>query len=98
MIIFAVRIDYKMKKYYYITLVAILATICLQAIYVDALYNRYVDEKIIEIENEVQKLSTRERIIRGALRLGEVPKERPKMIRKYVSDMTQEEIDRPAPA
>ena len=93
MIIFAVRIDYKMKKYYYITLVAILATICLQAIYVDALYNRYVDEKIIEIENEVQKLSTRERIIRGALRLGEVPKERPKMIRKYVSDMTQEEID-----
>lgn len=70
-----------------------LATVCLQVIYVDTLYNRYVDEKIIEIEDEVQKLSTREKIIRDALKNGEVPKEHPRMIQKYVSDMTQEEID-----
>lgn len=70
-----------------------LATVCLQVIYVDVLYNRYVDEKIIEIEDEVQKLSTREKIIRDALKNGEVPKEHPRMIQKYVSDMTQEEID-----
>ena len=93
MIIFADEIDYKMKKYYYITLMAILATVCLQVSYVYALYNRYVDEKIIRIEDEVQKLSTREKIIRDALILGEAPKERPRIMQKYVSDMTKEEID-----
>ena len=87
------RIDYKMKKYYYITLVAIVATVCLQVSYINSLYNRYVDEKIIGIEDIVQKLSTRERIIRDALRVGVKPKERPRIMRKHISHMTQEEID-----
>lgn len=82
-----------MKKYYYITLVAVFATVCLQMSYVHALYNQYVDEKIIGIEDMVQKLFAREQIIRNALRLGKVPKERPRMMQKYVSDMTPEEID-----
>lgn len=34
-----------MKKYYYIILVAIVATVCLQVSYINSLYNRYVDEK-----------------------------------------------------
>lgn len=58
-----------------------------------SLYNRYVDEKIIGIEDIVQKLSTRERIIRDALRVGVKPKERPRIMRKHISHMTQEEID-----
>ena len=81
-----------MKKYYYITLVAIVATVCLQVSYINSLYNRYVDEKIIGIEDIVQKLSTRERIIRDALRVGVKPKERPRIMRKHISHMTQEEI------
>lgn len=93
MIIFAMKIDCEMKKYYYITLMAAVATVCLQVGYVGVLYHRYVDEKIITIEDEVQKLSTREKIIRKALRRGEVPKEHPRIIHKYVSDMTPEEID-----
>lgn len=82
-----------MKKYYYITLVAIVATVCLQVSYINSLYNRYVDEKIIGIEDIVQKLSTREKIIRDALRVGVKPKERPRIMRKHISHMTQEEID-----
>ena len=82
-----------MKKYYCITLVAIVATVCLQVSYINSLYNRYVDEKIIGIEDIVQKLSTRERIIRDALRVGVKPKERPRIMRKHISHMTQEEID-----
>lgn len=82
-----------MKKYYYITLVAIVATVCLQVSYINSLYNRYVDEKIIGIEDIVQKLSTRERIIRDALRVGVKPKERPRIMRKHISHMTQEEMD-----
>ena len=82
-----------MKKYSYITLVAIVATVCLQVSYINSLYNRYVDEKIIGIEDIVQKLSTRERIIRDALRVGVKPKERPRIMRKHISHMTQEEID-----
>jgi len=82
-----------MKKYYYITLVAIMATVCLQVSYINSLYNRYIDEKIIGIEDIVQKLSTRERIIRDALRVGVKPKERPRIMRKHISHMTQEEID-----
>lgn len=82
-----------MKKYYYITLVAIVATVCLQVSYINSLYNRYVDEKIIGIEDIVQKLSTRERIIRDALRVVVKPKERPRIMRKHISHMTQEEID-----
>ena len=82
-----------MTKYYYITLVAIVATVCLQVSYINSLYNRYVDEKIIGIEDIVQKLSTRERIIRDALRVGVKPKERPRIMRKHISHMTQEEID-----
>lgn len=82
-----------MKKYYYITLVAIVATVCLQVSYINSLYNRYVDEKIIGIEDIVQKLSTRERIIRDALRVGVKPKERPRIMRKHISHMAQEEID-----
>lgn len=82
-----------MKKYYYITLVAIVATVCLQVSYINSLYNRYVDEKIIGIEDIVQKLSTRERIIRDALRVGVKSKERPRIMRKHISHMTQEEID-----
>ena len=82
-----------MKKYYYITLVAIVATVCLQVSYINSLYNRYVHEKIIGIEDIVQKLSTRERIIRDALRVGVKPKERPRIMRKHISHMTQEEID-----
>lgn len=82
-----------MKKYYYITLVAIVATVCLQVSYINSLYNRYVDEKIIGIEDIVQKFSTRERIIRDALRVGVKPKERPRIMRKHISHMTQEEID-----
>lgn len=82
-----------MKKYYYIALVAIVATVCLQVSYINSLYNRYVDEKIIGIEDIVQKLSTRERIIRDALRVGVKPKERPRIMRKHISHMTQEEID-----
>ena len=61
------RIDYKMKKYYYITFIAIVATVCLQAKYIWGLYNQYVTENIIKIEMETEKAIEDEKWIRRVL-------------------------------
>ncbi len=61
------RIDYKMKKYYYITFIAIVATVCLQAKYILGLYNQYVTENIIKIEMETEKAIEDEKWIRRVL-------------------------------
>ena len=61
------RIDYKMRKYYYITFIAIVATVCLQAKYILGLYNQYVTENIIKIEMETEKAIEDEKWIRRVL-------------------------------
>lgn len=45
-----------MKKYYYITLIAMVATVCLQISYMFSLYNQDVSEDIINIGEVTKKI------------------------------------------
>ena len=45
-----------MKKYYYITLIAMVATVCLQISYMFSLYNQDVSEDIINIGELTKKI------------------------------------------
>ena len=44
-----------MKRYYYITLLATLAVICLQTSYVYSLYKNYKEEKAIKLHKAFKK-------------------------------------------
>lgn len=70
-----------MKKYYYITLIAMVATVCLQISYMFSLYNQDVSEDIINIG------------IRSDLRSGRSIQTKPVFKVKLLSDMTPQELD-----
>ena len=55
-----------MKKYYYITLIAMVATVCLQISYMFSLYNQDVSEDIINIGEVTKKIIEDEKWIRSA--------------------------------
>ena len=59
-----------MKKYYYITLIAMVATVCLQISYMFSLYNQDVSEDIINIGEVTKKIIEDEKWIRSDLRSG----------------------------
>ena len=61
-----------MKKYYYITLIAMVATVCLQISYMFSLYNQDVSEDIINIGEVTKKIIEDEKWIRSDLRIGAV--------------------------
>lgn len=82
-----------MKKYYYITIIAVLAITCLQANYLKSLYNRYVDEYIIKIDNAVHIALDKELHLRTLKGKGELPREHQYLYAKPASDMLPEEID-----
>lgn len=82
-----------MKKYYYITLIAIVSIVCLQASYINSLYNHFVTENTIKIDEKVRKTIVYESIDRATRRVGKIPKEHPRFIFKRMEDMTSLEID-----
>ncbi|EKU87600.1 hypothetical protein HMPREF9447_05059 [Bacteroides oleiciplenus YIT 12058] len=82
-----------MKKYYYITIIAALATVCLQTVYLKNLYNRYIDEYIIKIDNAVHIALDKELHLRSLKKEGKSPKEHQYLYAKPVSDMLPEETD-----
>lgn len=82
-----------MKKYYYITLVAVMSIAYLQADYVYNLYNNYIEEKIIALEDTLRIALDKELYFRTRSESRKETEGRQEMIIKQVSDMTPEEID-----
>ena len=54
MIMFAGKIYYIMKRFYYITFLAALAVVCLQASYIYHLYETYKEEKVAEMHRALK--------------------------------------------
>lgn len=79
-----------MKKFYYITLIAIIAIICIQAAYTSGLYNDYKKNEIIRINNHLLIAIDEELHIRKL-----VPKstDKRRVIYKKLEDMTPQERD-----
>ena len=82
-----------MKKYYYITLIAMVATVCLQISYMFSLYNQDVSEDIINIGEVTKKIIEDEKWIRSDLRSGRPIQTKPVFKVKLLSDMTPQELD-----
>lgn len=82
-----------MKKYYYATTIAVLAIACLQTIYLRNLYNRYIDEYIIRIDDAVHIALDKELHLRSLKERGEAPKDQQYLYARPVSEMLPEEID-----
>lgn len=93
MIIFAHVSDYKMKKYYYITVIAVAAIVLLQVFYVMSLYNRYVDENIIKIDDAVRLSIDKEFHLRSVSLDGRKPLKQQYISIKPMDDMSPQEID-----
>ena len=93
MIIFVHNSDYKMKRYYYITSIAVASICLLQVFYVISLYNRYVDEEIIRIENFVRISIDKERHMRSVYAEGEKPGKCQYVYTKAMDEMSPHEID-----
>lgn len=79
-----------MKKFYYITLLAIIAIICIQASYTVSLYNNYKEKEITLIKQNLYIAIDEELHIRQL-----VPKSinKRRIIYKYLDDMTPQERD-----
>lgn len=82
-----------MKKYYYITLIATLAIICMQAYYIKSLYNNYKAEKIIEIDNRMCIARDKEVLLRTRDPSVKEIKGEEHLYIKAESDMTSQERD-----
>jgi signal transduction histidine kinase len=79
----------KMKKYYYITIIASIAITCLQAGYIVKLYDNYIAEKIIEFDGYIKKALDEELNIRIHNKINRTRQ----MHLKRISNMTPEERD-----
>lgn len=82
-----------MKRYYYITIVAVASICLLQAFYVISLYNHYVDEETDTIDNIVRISIDKERYIRSVYAEGKEPKTQQYLSVRTMDDMTPEERD-----
>lgn len=82
-----------MKKYYYITLIATISIVCLQAYYINSLYNNYITEKITETDKVMRIAIDKELFLR--IRNTSIPeiKGQEHLYIKKASDMTPKEID-----
>lgn len=60
------------KPYYHITIIAVFATICLQAGYVINLYNQYREEYVIGIDKKLAKTIVYERAVRNSVRWNQI--------------------------
>lgn len=95
LIIFAYAFNYKMKRYYYITVLAVCAIALLQTVYVKSLYNRYRNENITSINKDMRISIDKEGYFRPSSRLpNKKPKKRQQKIRiKTLKDFSPEEQD-----
>lgn len=82
-----------MKQCCYITIIAVVATICLQACYISNLYNQYIAENIITIDENLVITIGNERLIRSDLRYERKFQAKQVLRVKSLSDMTQQELD-----
>lgn len=82
-----------MKKCYYITIVAVVSICLLQVFYVISLYNRYMDENIITINDAVHISVGKEWHVRSVYEAGQEPKEQQYISMKAMDEMTPQEID-----
>lgn len=82
-----------MKKFYYITTIAVISIICLQAYYIDTLYNNYLEDKITEIENMRRVASDKEVSLRIRRISPNEPQWQDHLYMKMASDMTPKERD-----
>ena len=82
-----------MKKYCYITVAAVLSIVCLQAISLKSLYNHYIDEYIIKIDNVVRIALDKELHLRSLERQGKSPRNQQYLYAKPASEMLPEKID-----
>lgn len=82
-----------MKKFYYITFVAVCAVLLLQAFYIKSLYNHYVDENIINIDNNVHISIDKEQHLRSARQGGQKPWKQQHVKVKRLEDMSLKERD-----
>lgn len=82
-----------MKRYYYITVVAVVAIASLQLFYVTSLYNRYIDENIIRIDNGVRVSIDKEQHLRSIYKDGKKPQKQQYAFIKPMDDMSPREID-----
>lgn len=82
-----------MKKYYYITVIAVAAIVSLQVFYVVSLYNRYVDENITKIDDAVRVSIDKEFHLRFVYLDGRKPRKQQYISIKTMDDMSPQEID-----
>lgn len=82
-----------MKRYYYITIVAVASICLLQAFYVISLYNHYVDEETDKIDNIVRISIDKEHHIRSVYAEGKEPKTQQYLSVRTMDDMTPKERD-----
>lgn len=82
-----------MKRFYYITLVAVLALVLLQAFYISSLYNRYVDENIICIDQALSISIDQEQHLRSLRKGRQRPQKQQYISVKLMKDMSPQEID-----
>lgn len=83
-----------MKKFYYITIVATLAIVCLQISFLFSLYNSYVVEKITDIDEKLYVAMDSELHLRNKFVTGDESKEPRKITLRRASDMTLQELDK----
>lgn len=82
-----------MKRYYYITLAAVFAIGLLQTFYVISLYNRYMDENIVRINEQLHIGIDKEWHIRDVKSEGRIPIKGQYLTVKFMEEMTPQEID-----
>lgn len=82
-----------MKRYYYITLAAVFAIGLLQTFYVISLYNRYMDENIVWINEQLHIGIDKEWHIRNVKSEGRIPMKGQYFSIKSMKDMSTQEID-----
>lgn len=82
-----------MKKYYYLTVIAVVAIVSLQMFYVMSLYNRYVDGNITKIDNAVRVSIDKEQHLRSVLIDNKKPQKQQYMVIRTMDKMSPQEID-----
>lgn len=80
------------RRYIYMTMLASVATICLQTNYVMQLHRNYLEDYIAKIERRLSECIGRERVIRVNIRDGRHPDAVPTVKVKFLSEMSPEEL------
>lgn len=80
-----------MRRYFYITIIAVIAILCLQAKYIRSLYNHYIYENTINFNAEIGKTIDSERRIRNSHKERRQVNTNPSL--KVMINMTPQERD-----